>query len=68
MREMVQDHEKRIISLEQNYSEVQRELTTVQNSQLRTENTVLSESLARDILRIDSTIHKLFKMMEDDLI
>lgn len=44
MQEMVQDHEKRIISLEQNYSEVQRELTTVQNSQLRTENAVLNES------------------------
>lgn len=44
MQHMVQDHEKRIIKLEQNYSEVQRELTNVQNSQLRTENTVLSES------------------------
>lgn len=44
MEAMVQDHEKRIISLEQNYSEVQRELTTVQNSQLRTENAVLNES------------------------
>lgn len=58
--EMVQDPEKRIISLEQNYSEVQRELTTVQNSQLRTENIVLSESWARGILGIDSTIHPLF--------
>ena len=47
MQEMVQDHEKRIFNLEQNYSEVQRELTTVQNSQLRTENTVLSESRAQ---------------------
>ena len=44
MQDMVQDHEKRIISLEQNYSEVQRELTNVQNSQLRTENAVLNES------------------------
>lgn len=44
MQHIVQDHEKRIIKLEQNYSEVQRELTNVQNSQLRTENTVLETS------------------------
>ncbi len=44
MQDMVQDHEKRIISLVQNYSDVQRELTNVQNSQLRTENIVMSES------------------------
>ena len=50
MQDMVQDHEKRIISLEQNYSEVQRELTTVQNSQLRTENTVMSESREQKVL------------------
>lgn len=44
MQHMVQDHEKRILTLEQNYSEVKKELTVVQNSQLRTENTVLNES------------------------
>jgi len=44
MQIMVQDHEKRILTLEKNYSEVQRELTNVQNSQLRTENTVLETS------------------------
>lgn len=32
MQDMVQEHEKRTISLEQNYTEVQQELTIVQKS------------------------------------
>jgi hypothetical protein len=42
MEEMVKDHEKRILQLEQSYAEVKREMTNLSTSQLRIENAVLN--------------------------
>lgn len=44
MESIVQDHEQRILQLEQNYSEVRKEIAGVQTSQYRIETTVLKES------------------------
>lgn len=44
VREMVQDHEKRISQLEKNYDEVKRDIAQIQNGQLRIETTLLQES------------------------
>ena len=44
MESIVQDHEKRILALEQNYSEVKKEMTAVQTSQLEIKGTLLRES------------------------
>jgi uncharacterized protein YeeX (DUF496 family) len=43
MERMVQDHEKRILALEQNYSEVKKEMTAVQTSQLEIKGVLLKE-------------------------
>jgi len=43
MESMVQDHEKRILALEQNYSEVKKEMTAVQTSQLEIKGVLLKE-------------------------
>ncbi|WP_182104274.1 hypothetical protein [Niallia taxi] len=43
MESIVQDHEKRILALEQNYSEVKKELTAVQTSQIEIKGTLLEE-------------------------
>jgi len=45
MESIVQDHEKRILALEQNYSEVKKELTAVQTSQIEIKGTLLDEGL-----------------------
>ncbi len=44
MEKMVQDHEQRILTLERNYSEVKKEMTAVQTSQLEIKGTLLKES------------------------
>ena len=44
MENMVQDHEKRIIALEQNYSEVKKEMNAVQASQSKIENMLYSQN------------------------
>ncbi len=43
MESIVQDHEKRILALEQNYSEVKKEMTAVQTSQLEIKGVLLKE-------------------------
>ncbi|GKU81190.1 hypothetical protein [Niallia sp. NCCP-28] len=43
METIVQDHEKRILALEQNYGEVKKELTSVQTIQMETKGTLLEE-------------------------
>ncbi|ASN69133.1 hypothetical protein 7F23_20 [uncultured Caudovirales phage] len=43
MESIVQDHEKRILALEQNYGEVKQELTSVKTSQLEIKGTLLEE-------------------------
>lgn len=44
MESMVQDHEKRILELEKNYTEVQREITVVQTSQSKIENMLYTQN------------------------
>lgn len=44
MENMVQDHEKRIIALEQNYSEVKRDIAAVQTSQSKIENMLYTQN------------------------
>ena len=44
MESMVQDHEKRILALEQNYSEVKKEITAVQTSQSKIENMLYTQN------------------------
>ncbi|MED5101059.1 hypothetical protein P9858_13115 [Niallia circulans] len=45
MESIVQDHEKRILALEQNYSEVKKELTIVQTSQSEIKGTLIEEGV-----------------------
>lgn len=44
MENMVQDHERRILALEQNYSEVKREMTAVQTSQSKIEGMLYKQN------------------------
>lgn len=44
MESIVQDHEKRILELEKNYSEVKKEITVVQTSQSRIENMLYTQN------------------------
>lgn len=44
MESMVQDHEKRILELEKNYSEVKKEITVVQTSQSKMENMLYTQN------------------------
>ena len=44
MESMVQDHEKRIIALEQSYSTLSNKMQAVETGQMRIENTLLRES------------------------
>lgn len=44
MESMVQDHEKRIIELERNYSEVTKEINAVQASQSKIENMIYTQN------------------------
>lgn len=44
MESMVQDHEKRILELEKNYSEVKKEITVVQTSQSKIENMLYTQN------------------------
>lgn len=45
MENMVQDHEKRILELEKNYSEVKKEITVVQTSQSKIENMLYKQNM-----------------------
>src|SRR5690606_7716546 len=44
MESIVQDHEQRILELEKNYSEVQKEITIVQTSQSKIENMLYKQN------------------------
>jgi hypothetical protein len=44
IEQMVNDHEIRISKLEQSYDQMQRDIATIQNGQLRIETTLLQES------------------------
>ncbi|MEK4026278.1 hypothetical protein ABZ756_13865 [Mammaliicoccus sciuri] len=44
MESIVQDHEKRILELEKNYSEVKKEITVVQTSQSKIENMIYTQN------------------------
>ncbi|WP_437830662.1 hypothetical protein ACQRXC_03985 [Niallia taxi] len=50
MESIVQDHEKRILALEQNYGEVKKELTAVQTSQIEIKGTLLEEGQKQRVL------------------
>jgi hypothetical protein len=43
MQEMVQDHEKRISTLEHRYDVLEHKMTAVEHGQIRVENTILTE-------------------------
>lgn len=43
MESIVQDHEKRILALEQHYGEVKKEMTAIQTSQLEIKGVLLKE-------------------------
>ncbi|QJX63038.1 hypothetical protein HLK66_16145 [Niallia circulans] len=45
MESIVQDHEKRILALEQNYGEVKKELTVVQTSQSEIKGVLVDEGI-----------------------
>ncbi|MED4399757.1 hypothetical protein [Metabacillus fastidiosus] len=44
MEKIVQDHEQRILALEQNYSTLSNKMQAVETGQMRIENTLLRES------------------------
>jgi len=45
LESIVQDHEKRILELEKNYSEVKKEITVVQTSQSKIENMLYTQNM-----------------------
>jgi len=53
LENIVQDHEKRILALEQNYSEVKKEITQVQTSQSKIEGMLYSQNIEQKKLLED---------------